>query len=60
MAQHNNNNSAFSELDSCYVSDINKLGREAGLQRMSQDMLIHSPGLLGSDFISRDSTESLH
>lgn len=60
MVQRNNNNSVFSGPDSCYVSDINKLGPEAGPQRMSQDVLIHSPGLLGSDFISSDSTENLH
>ena len=30
-------------MDPCYVSDVNKLGPEVELQRMSQDRLIYSP-----------------
>lgn len=59
MAQPNNN-SVFPELDSYYISDVNKLGPEAGLQRMSPAVLIHLPRLLSSDFGSRDSTENSH
>lgn len=58
MAQHNNNNSVFSEVDSCYVSDVNELGPEVGLQRMTCYSCTQASGL--GDFIGSDSTGNLH